>query len=490
MKKKLIAIGVMCLLVLGFGAGYFALRGEEALPVYEGPRQLAHLFRYELPPLSVRLEGRDHQPFSLVRLALDPQRNVVSDSTIPGKEHLPLDTARISGVLGASRSLSILELVHESVEDYAPFGLENPRARVIFDFEALGAHTLLIGDLAPGNIGVYIRLEDSPAVYLSPVYTLDNFLRPYWDFLNMSITPLVGWPIAFDAMTLSGQVREEGAGEIVIVAGDDGEFMLDLPIQHDLSPIFGPGVIHSVFGLQAGGIAVVEPSAADLEVLGLDRPWASVTLSGAEGGDFTLHATQPDAGGMIFLYREGIPLIYTASAHDMHWLDIQFYQIMLPFAVSPSLEELYEVEIFLAQGRREGHILPPGIAEIEDGPQVILFYIHINEDGSGISVFVVGERISPGVDSDNFQRFFTTLTSASLEYLADPSHQPGQPVMTFTYRYRSGQERVVSFYPSDIPLRHYIRVDAGRLFLTPSLYLSRVFEDVWKVIANERVDAL
>jgi len=469
MKKKMLAIGAMCALLLVFSMGFFMLREEDALPAQEGPRELQHLFQYEQPPLSILLEGEGRDPFTLVRLELDPQRNIVTDSTIAGKEHLPLDTARINGVLSASRNLAFLEVVHESAPDYSAFGLDPPRGRVTLDFGESGIRTILIGDVAPGNIGVYVRLENDPAIYLCPVYTVDNFLLSYLDYLNMSVTPLTGWPMEFYSMTLGGRVRES-SGEIVIVAGNDGDFHMELPVRHELDPLTAPGVLYSVFGINAAGIAAVQPSTDDLASLGFDDPWSVVTVVVNDQESFTIYASEPDAGGMIFLYRERIQLLYIAVTHDMHWLDAQFHELMLPFATSPSLEELEGINVSFIEGW-DSHI--------------VSFNFELDDEGN-ISAFQADRLL----DLDNFRRFFTTLTSATLEYLEDQSRQPESPVMSFLYRYRSGQERTVSFYTSDIPLRHFIRVDEGRLFLTPSFYIDRVIGDIWKVIADEHVDAL
>ena len=466
MKKKLIAIGVMCALVAAFIAGYFFL-WEEAEPPYAGPEDLVYLFRYERPPLSILLESEGNEPFTLVRLDYDPQRNLTTDSTIEGKEDLPLDTARISGVLSASRNLVFLELVHERVDDLSVFGLAPPRGRVVLDFEEFGSRTLLIGDIAPGNIGVYVMLDASPAIYLCPLYTVDNFLRPYLDYLNMNITPASGWPIDFDTMTFGGRVRQS-TGEITLVTDEEG-IRLDLPIRHELNPYVGPGILHSVFGMQAIGIAIAQPSGADLADFGFDDPWAWVCVAGGEGGDFTLYATEPDAGGMVFLYREGVPLLYMAMANDLPWLDVQFYELMLPFAVSPLLEELYRIEVLSLRG-----IVSSGYS----------FTIEHGQD----EVAILFEDTQ--LDVDNFRRFFITLTSASLEYVEDHSnHQPQDPEIIFIYRYRTGQERRVIFFPSDIPLRHFIQVDDGMIFLVPSSYVERVVTDLGRVISGQHVEA-
>ena len=464
MKKKYLQIGGLLALLLAFGLGFLALWEEEAPAGPEGPvDNLAFLFQYGTPPLSIEFSGGEGEPFSLVRLALDAERNLTSDAVIPGMEDLPLDRARIGGVLNAARNLVYLDLVDEAPADYAPFGLDPPRKAVRLDFEALGVRTILIGNPAPGNIGVYIRLEGEPAVYLTPVHAVDNFLLSPLDYLNMNITPQIGWPMEFDSIHLGGRVREE-RGEVLITAGGLGEFELALPFPHQLNPVTGPGILHSVFGLIAHRVVAVDPPESDLEALGFDHPWSTVRVEGGDYGGFTISATQPDAAGMVFLYREGVPLVYTVAADDLPWLDIQFYQMMSPFAVSPLLEELSAIEVFMDDAHHTFRVMPG-----EQGPPL---------------VYLAGDLL----DSERFRAFFIAMISATMEFYEDDITELDDPIMVFVYRYISGEEQTVSFYPSPVPLRHYIRVDGGRAFLTPSSYVEEMRAEVG-AMAGERAEA-
>lgn len=447
MKKNLIAIGVMCVLVAALGLGFYLMLEEDAPPPeIDGPAPVTYLFEYTRPPLSVRLEVPGWE-YTLLRQEYDPGRNIVTDSTIPELEGLPIDTARVNAVIGAARSLTYLELVADNIADLSPFGLELWRARVRLDFEEYGQRGILIGDVAPGNIGVYIRLEGDTAVYLSPIHGLDNFLLSALDYLDMNVTPLISWPLEFDSMALAGQVRE-GAGEILLVAGDDGQHRLAQPFEHELCPLSSPVVLHSPFGIMAMGVALTHPTTEDLETLGLYPAWSTLTVEGGGHGGFTLHASAPDEGGMVFLYREGVPVVYTAHGHEMLWLEVQFHQLMDPFAVSPLLEELSRVEINWHSAY---------------GPT----FFDIEREDNELAVYYGGRL----VDMQRFENFFINLISAQLEYLESQPEELGEPSISYSFIHRDGGESVVSFYPSEVPLRHYIRVDGGMVFLTPSAYI-------------------
>ena len=449
MRKNLIAIGVMCALIAALGLGFYIVWEEEApLPKPDGPAPVTYLFQYTRPPVSVQLMGPGREPYTLQRLDYDPVRNLVTDSSILELEGLPLDTARINAVISASRNLVYLELVSRETTNIAQFGLAEPRGRVALDFEELGVRTVFIGDVAPGNIGVYIQLEGDGVVYLTPIHGLDNFLLSPLDFLDMNVTPLMSLPLDFASMALSGQVRES-VGEILIGHAGEGEYRLEMPFSHELSPVYAPGILHSVSGIVAMGVALVHPAAEDLEILGLYPAWSTLTVESWGHGDFTLHASQPDEGGMVFLYREGVPVVYTVLAHEMPWLDVQFYDIMMPFAISPDWDNLASVHLDL------------------DGREYQLDIHGIFSEAPTLPVV-----LSP---------ILSAIVSIPIEHHPELSASPGEniaPVMVASFLYADGSSDKISLFPSEIPLRHYIRLNDDAIFLTPSSSLESVREQL------------
>ena len=452
MKKNLIAIGVMCAALLAFGLGLYFLREEPApAPELEGPTPVSYLFQHTRPPLSVRLEMPGQEPYTMMRLDYDPARNLVTNSTIPELAGLPVDTSRVSAVISASRSLTFLELVGDDIADLAPFGLAEPRGVITLDFEELGIRTILIGDVAPGNIGVYIQLESDVAVYLTPVHGLDNFLLSPYDYLDMNVTPLVGWPPDFDSITLAGQVRQD-TGEILIATTNDGERRLLLPFEQEISPLSAP--IYSAFGIVAMGVALTYPTQEDLEMLGLYPAWSTLTVESREHGNFTVHASQPDEGGMVFLYREGVTVVYTAFSHGMYWLEVQFYDIMMPFAISPDWDNLVSVQLTL------------------DGREHLLDISGIFSEASTLPVVLT--PLLSAIVSIPIEHF--------LELPASP-YENIEPVMVASFFYADGSSDEISLFSSEIPLRHYIRINNNAIFLAPSSSLEEVREQLTNINA-------
>ena len=287
--------------------------------------------------------------------------------------------------------------------------------------------TLLIGDNAPGNAGIYLKRQDSPAIYLVPAYSLDNYLLPETAYLNLTITP-GSVAEGFDAVVLGGTVREE-QGQVVIRRQGE-EYALSAPVQRPLDESMGLALLNTLLGLNADSVAAINPTREELEALGLNRPYATAQVSGS-WGEFFLSATAPDAGGMVYLYREGVPLLYTARADLLPWLDLQYIQLMDPFAYTPDIEQLQEISDL------EGASYRFQLTRVKQE-------LSVTPDGAAI-------------DSENFLRFYVTLISARLaEHTQQPS-SPGNPALVIP-AHHSGE--AMGAHPGP-PRRWFIRTETS-----------------------------
>jgi hypothetical protein len=461
-RKKSIWILVSLLAVaLGLIAALVVVRSRFAPPGEEGPDPGPTVLVYQTQGAVTSLKITQEQKTSFTLSALSLEEDLVEDASLGDYDSQLVNQSRVTGVLNASRHLYALELLEESPGDYQSFGLAQPRAVVEVTDETKRTITLLIGDNAPGNAGIYLKRQDSPAIYLVPAYSLDNYLLPETAYLNLTITP-GSVAEGFDAVVLGGTVREE-QGQVVIRRQGE-EYALSAPVQRPLDESMGLALLNTLLGLNADSVAAINPTREELEALGLNRPYATAQVSGS-WGEFFLSATAPDAGGMVYLYREGVPLLYTARADLLPWLDLQYIQLMDPFAYTPDIEQLQEISLDLEAG------------------QSYRFQLARSETGE-LSVTLDGAAI----DSENFLRFYVTLISARLaEHTQQPS-SPGNPALVITYTHHSGERQWVEFYPGP-PRRWFIRTGNLPFFLTPSTYLERVLQDLEKIQAGHRVES-
>lgn len=456
-KTALLVLGgVLALLVILL----VVLRQTETPPAEIAGEQdytLTPVYRLTEPVRSIAVAqgGESYTLLSLSKDAAELEENPTS--TLTGLEDMPLDTAKINSVLKYAASLDYIELLFEEAEDYAPFGLAQPRARVTVTAMDGEAVTLLVGDVAVAGDGVYLQLEGASAIYLVPVYLLDHYLLGAADYLSKTVTPIVASP-AVDKVVLGGSLRSE-TGSIILEQSEEG-YVLTSPISHKA----GQGainLINSLFSLQAGGVAAIEPTSFDLNAVGLEDPYVTVEVT-EKSESFTLHFSRPDSAGTLYFYREGVPLLYTGILSDYAWIEATYPELLETTAHAPALSDITSVTVDA------------------DG-EVYIFAISGNDSELEIRH---GDTL---LDRENFGYFYQTLTMAGIEEITSEIPDAETfPSMVFLYGHRDGSSHRVAFYKGPAR-RYFLQVDGGEYFLTSSLYVDKVLADLPKIVRNEAV---
>ena len=473
LKKSLWILISLLAVAAGLIAALVVVRSHNAPPSQQGPDPGPSVLVYQTQGAVTGIKITQEQKTSYTLSALSFGEDLVEEASMNDYDSQLVNQSRVAGVLNASRNLYALELLEESPGDYQPYGLAQPRAVVEVTDKTKATFTLLIGDNAPGNTGIYLKRQDSPAVYLVPAYSLENYLLPETAYFNLTITPGSASE-GFDAVVLGGTVREEQGQVVIRKQGED--YLLTAPVRRPLDESMGLALLNTLLGLNADSVAAVNPTRQELDALGLNKPYATAQVSGS-WGEFFLSVTAPDAGGMVFLYREGVPLLYTARADLLPWLDLQYIHLMDPFAYTPDIEQLREITLELDSGEIHRFQLTHKESQSSEGSES-------KEQWKDISVTLDGAPI----DSENFQRFYVTLISARLAEHAPQPSSVGRPALVITYIDSSNVRQSVGFYPGPIR-RYYIRSGDEPFFLTPSSYVDRVLSDLEKVKAGERVES-
>ena len=468
MKKTIIATISLAIFLAALIAAFFILQTvPEDEPFPEALLPSPRIFELAAPVRSVRIEQAGRDPFILQNLDYSGD---ISGMLI-GRETLPVNSARVTAVLRAAYNLPMVELIEEYPDDLAQYGLVSPRARVTITAADGQVATIIIGDVAPGNIGVYITLEGDSAVYLVPVFALDNYLLPEYDYLSYTITPLPEITLLFDEMIISGGYY---SGEIIILPGDiPGRFRLAEPVSHPLSNT-AHHTIRGLFGFSSGPIARIYPTEDDLAALGLDDPWAVVEVRSAQLGDFRLRFSAPDSDGMLFVFRDGVPILYTTDIESAPWLFLSWQDFMSDWAHHPHITTLSAVTV-----ETRDLTLLFDIVEVTEIDEPHPEY-EMHDYNFDVTVRLNAEYI----DGDNFLRFFELITAARLGEQTD-EEPASPPILVITYH--GATDHTVSFFESVHPRRYLIETGELGGFLVSARYMDELLAGAARIAAGEIV---
>jgi hypothetical protein len=388
-----------------------------------------------------------------------------------GFEDVPLDTYSLNRVLAAASRLVSRGLVSAGAADLAVFGLEAPRAECVVRSRGGTAVTLLIGSAAPDGSNVYVKLAETPEIHLAASYETGVFLRGPLDFADTEISPPAaergGGEFPFEKIILGGQVRRGEAVTIMNVGNSPGiggsPFLITEPVNAALSADRGLPPLEALFGLRAGRVAARLSDTDAPGRYGLAEPWSTAEVSGG-ALEFRLSVSKPDNGGMVFVRRDGSPLIYETAASALPWLELSWFDLMEKLIILPFIDTVASVEIKTPERQ--------------------------------VSFFLSGERdelrVSAGgadMDVKNFRSYYQTLIGAGYDEKSGVSVSAlPPPFLEITYRYREGGKSAdtVSFHHAS-SRRVLASLNRGRPYFTLSAYTGKVLADLDLVLAGERV---
>ena len=404
-------------------------------------------------------------------------------TAIIGFEHIAMDTYSLNRILSLSARLISRGLVTNEAADLAVFGFEPPRAEITIRPAEGEAAALLIGSNAPDGSNVYVKLAASPQIHLAASYDVDLFLKSPLDFIDTEITPRAeatqaGEP-PFEKIVLGGMVRRE---EIAIVdAASDpsassiggsgnvffgGRCRITGPVNAALSTDKGLPSLEALFGLNAGrAVAVISSdSGADLARYGLAEPWstAEVSIGGGKNETFSLRVSKPDAEGMVYIRREGSPLVYEAFASALPWLELSWFDLMEKLVILPFIDGVSSVEI-------------------KTPSRAVSFSL----SGEGDELQVKAGTVD--IDVRNFRAYYQTLVAARYDEYSGVSASLPPPFLEIIYHYRDNSSSdTVSFHEAS-SRRVLTSLNRGSPHFTLSAYTDQVLADLDAVLANQRV---
>ncbi|MDR3248537.1 MAG: DUF4340 domain-containing protein [Treponema sp.] len=474
MAKKLIFVGVMVVLLVSLGIAFVLINRQEVKPSSSS-------FASSLPPVEyiVDFSGDQYQGVASVTVKnADDEFTVIAGDPplIDGGEAYVTDTYPLSRIISTSTSFYSREVVAENPADLAPFGLDAPRAelriRPVKGDEAI----LYLGAPAPDGYSVYARKEGNPTVYLTSSSDTENFLKKAVDFFDLEISPPPEGgegAVEFDRIVLGGLVHN---GETVTVYKTMEESTPQRPV---LNPVRistgsidaglnmdkGWTALNALFGISADRVVAIAGE-QDLAKYGLDRPYATVAVSGTLGqglGGFSLSVSKPGDTGNVYLRRGDLDLVYELAASNLPWLELSWFNLMNHMIILPFIDTVAKVEVATPA-------------------RTVAFTLSGEEDD--LKVSAGGKEI----DTAYFRTYYQTLLYASYEeYTTEKIPSGAKPFLEFRYHYRDqAPADIISFYATG-SRRVLVSFNGGQPFYALSAYTDKVLVDLDSILAGNKV---
>jgi len=399
--------------------------------------------------------------------------------SVAGYDNLPVSIFYFLNILDVSSRLASYGHVTSEAADLSIFGLEPAQAQLTIQSENGKTTVLFIGYSAPdGNM--YVKLEDSPDVFLASYFDVSIFLSDLFSLVDTSLTPPAQTDedetLVFDKIILGGYVRDaitikpaEKSGNAMSF-GFFSPFEITSPVNAAVS-MDQTEMLESMFGLYADRfIADISGRHGELEIYGLSQPWSTLELTAA-GINYSLLFSKPDDNGKVFIHREGTPYIYESAAVNFPWLDIGHFELMNRMVILPFIDSIASVDIKTPQ-------------------RTVSF--SLSGEGSGLKVKAAdnsNRSLSVDIDTGNFRTFYQNIIGAKYdEYSEYTAAQQQLPFLEIIYNYRDKNKSsdTVSFYQSTAR-RVLTSLNGGRAHFTLSAYTDKILSDLDLILSGERI---
>lgn len=313
------------------------------------------------------------------------------------------------------------------------FGLDKPRAIAYVTYNDGTKAVIKVGADAPKGLGTYVLFGNSDdTVYLCDTETVSHLLYGVNDLMNLNINEAADdtESAEFRTVKLSGaaygktiEMKPSTDEEI------DSDYIITAPYESYADNYEASLVSGGIRGLYAIKVTAVNPSAAQLEKLGLASPYAELE---AVYPDTTvkLLASEPDSEGNCMLMKKGGNVVYQISAEKIAWVNTSMEKLVSDYVLQVSLKSLSAVKV--GNYRFDTETETVNTAD-EDGEVSTTTRTSTQYGGKDI-------------DEGNFETFFTNLSL--LTKREKTAQSPSDSAyLTVVYSYSTGRDDdVIRFY--------------------------------------------
>jgi hypothetical protein len=216
----------------------------------------------------------------------------------------PADGSAVDSILTRLGKLEAEEVVVETTDDVAQYGLEAPSRTVsVVVVGEDGPLVVEFGGTAPGASAIYARTPSSPRVFTVASYVESSFDKKPFDLRDRDILHVKRG----DVRTLEVEGPE---GDYALARTDAGDWVFTEPIATRAGRWSVDGLLGTIENLRMESVAA-EP-AESLGPYGLDRPKRSVHLVLSDGTTRTLEIGSPageEAEGKYHAREKGASLV-------------------------------------------------------------------------------------------------------------------------------------------------------------------------------------
>ncbi len=238
------------------------------------------------------------------------------------------------------------KIVSTSSEDNKIYGFENPSATIIITLKDGTNKTVYIGDNTLDSSGSYLKLADEDKIYIKSAYGIKNLTPKRTDFISKDVLTIN--PKEYESLS-DIKISKQNNTEIALKAVNQKDEEARSASWKMLKPVYADAntavlsrdILTPLETFTAD--SVVEIKAKDLTKYGLDKPYATLTISADNITDKLIFGKEVD--GYRFFKVGNFDTIYIVSEQKVSFLNVAYIDLMSRLIHLENIKEISTVEI-------------------------------------------------------------------------------------------------------------------------------------------------
>lgn len=457
MKTTVIILAIIAVL----GVGFWALlkmepKGEEeALPSYSSTPTIS-MFKTEkekIESIEVTAEGENYS------LSKQNEKWVVNHDA-----SVKISQSKADTLAYECSSVTVKQVAAENVSDFSPFGLSEPKSKIVIHLNDGQTVTILIGDkTADGSLG-YLMLEGESTVYAKSVSGLESLAPKLEKLRDATLYSVDEEKISAVTIGRRGANRISLTRELVSPKTEENEavyqWKMQEPLQKEANEYnLNEKVLNNILSLSFDSVA--DNNAQNLSQYGLSDPYAAYTIAddttayGILVGDEVTNGAESSVSRYVKTADSNV--VYCVESSKLSFLEVGYLQLVDKLIYLENIDDVSGVTI--------------------RGAQTFEMTIEGSGDSAGYKINAVP------VSEKTFKSAYQAVLGLTLDDFAENAQTKGNADCSILYHKKDGSESRVEFYSHD-ERNYLVKVNGEGNLLCRKKQISTMLDKLAQSIAE------
>ena len=266
--------------------------------------------------------------------------------TMQGHETETLEKSLTDILVSECNYMAATQIVDKTGKKYAEYGLDDPKATAEIVFSDNTTVKMYIGNDAPDDKGVYLRIDGDKYVYLVQKSMVDMFSYEWLQLFERQISGTFNTDDTISKVNVSGEHFDAPISITdVLNIVNYSKYTMTKPQREMCNNIEVENYGESFYGISGTEVAAIEVKSEELSKYGLDHPYIDAEISATDKSTANVVVSKADADGNVYIMKKGATIVYQMNKSDLSWYDTKYSDLLDDSIIKPYPQTLESTDI-------------------------------------------------------------------------------------------------------------------------------------------------